>query len=306
MPSDRHAYLIIAHEEPELLKTLIYLLDDRRNDIFLHIDKKSERLYAFACTLSPRFSTLHVLNKRIDVSWGHFSQVETEFLLIEAALSAGNYAYIHLLSGADLPLKSQDEIHAFFQQHNGKEFVGFASGERNERDLFRKACLKQILIRHLTRGPEFMQNLCLSLNRKFLRLQTLVGYRKRYPVELKKGTNWFSITGNLAAYMASKKPLIRKYFKHVLCADEMFLQTIIWNSPFKESVYNLRDEYDSCRRFMIWGEASPRILGIEDERVILSSGRLFARKFSSCNPSIISTVAARCAATHAVQQTQSR
>lgn len=306
MPSDRHAYLIMAHAEPQMLKTLVSLLDDSRNDIFLHIDKKSEELYAFACSLRTQFSTLHVLKKRIDVRWGHFSQVKTEFLLLETAMSTGNYAYLHLLSGVDLPLKTQDEIHDFFERHSGKEFVGFASGESDERDLFRKACLRQILIRHLTSGPMFMQNLCLNLNRKFLRLQTLMGYRKRYPVELKKGTNWFSITGRLAKYVLSKRGFVEKYFKHALCCDEIFLQTIVWNSPFRECVYDPLNEYDCCQRLMVWETASPRVLGIGDKNFLLSSDRLFARKFSYSNPEIIPIIAARCTATNTVQQTQSR
>ena len=38
----RHAYLIIAHNEPEILQMLISALDDARNDIYVHIDKKSK------------------------------------------------------------------------------------------------------------------------------------------------------------------------------------------------------------------------------------------------------------------------
>ena len=41
----KHAYLIIAHNEPFVLQTLLSLIDDRNNDVFLHIDKRSELLY---------------------------------------------------------------------------------------------------------------------------------------------------------------------------------------------------------------------------------------------------------------------
>lgn len=36
----KHAYLIIAHNEFELLKLLVSQIDDVRNDIYIHIDKK--------------------------------------------------------------------------------------------------------------------------------------------------------------------------------------------------------------------------------------------------------------------------
>lgn len=34
----KHAYLIIAHNDFEILENLIILLDDMRNDIYIHID----------------------------------------------------------------------------------------------------------------------------------------------------------------------------------------------------------------------------------------------------------------------------
>ena len=42
----KHAYLILAHHEPEVLQLLLTSLDDARNDIFLHIDRRSKRLFA--------------------------------------------------------------------------------------------------------------------------------------------------------------------------------------------------------------------------------------------------------------------
>lgn len=38
----KHAYLIMAHNEPEIFHVLISLLDDYRNDIFVHVDQKSD------------------------------------------------------------------------------------------------------------------------------------------------------------------------------------------------------------------------------------------------------------------------
>ena len=38
----RHAYLIMAHDQPEVLKSLLLCLDHRDNDVFVHLDKKSD------------------------------------------------------------------------------------------------------------------------------------------------------------------------------------------------------------------------------------------------------------------------
>ena len=40
----KHAFLIMAHGSLPLLRVLLSMLDDERNDIFLHIDRKSDML----------------------------------------------------------------------------------------------------------------------------------------------------------------------------------------------------------------------------------------------------------------------
>lgn len=35
----KHAFLIIAHNELRILNILLNMLDDSRNDIYLHLDK---------------------------------------------------------------------------------------------------------------------------------------------------------------------------------------------------------------------------------------------------------------------------
>lgn len=40
IPIDRHAYLILCHNNFEHLQNLLRALDDDRNDIYIHVDKK--------------------------------------------------------------------------------------------------------------------------------------------------------------------------------------------------------------------------------------------------------------------------
>lgn len=41
----KHAFLIIAHNDWSLLSKLLMCLDDKRNSIFVHIDKNSDFRY---------------------------------------------------------------------------------------------------------------------------------------------------------------------------------------------------------------------------------------------------------------------
>ena len=120
----KHAYLIIANRNPGQLQTLLTLLDDSRNDIYLLVDRKS---VGYPRDFQLNYATLFSVSPLV-IDWGSYSQIEAEMRLFQAA-APGKYAYYHLLSGLDLPLANQDEIHAFFAAHPGKEFITYSSQE---------------------------------------------------------------------------------------------------------------------------------------------------------------------------------
>ena len=65
-----------------------------------------------------KFSNIYH-TRRIKVTWGGYSQIEAELILLEAATENGNYEHYHLLSGADLPIKNQEDIISFFEANHG-------------------------------------------------------------------------------------------------------------------------------------------------------------------------------------------
>ena len=98
----RHAYLIAAHDNLFVLSTLMRMLDDPRNDLFVHVDKKSKAFDAEQVTGLSHHSKVYLM-PRMRVYWGDYSQVESVLRLVETALG-GPYSYFHVLSGSDLPL----------------------------------------------------------------------------------------------------------------------------------------------------------------------------------------------------------
>lgn len=72
------------------------------------------------------------------------------------------------------------------------------------------------------------------------------------------------------------------YHKHCKFADELFLQTVIWNSPYRNTLYreDWDDDYRSCLRYIDWNRGRPYIFLISDKKELDSvDGFLFARKF---------------------------
>ena len=272
----KHAYLIMAHNEPYILEKLLKLLDDEQNDIYIHVDLKVKDFdfayYQNLCQKSNVYFT-----KRTDVSWGKFSQIECELIVIEEAVKK-KYDYYHLLSGVDLPLKSNKEINEFFEKNKGYEFVAFAKDKQNNVDRIK---YYHYFVKNSSEKFYHIMHYLLIKIQKILKINRL----KNTDFTVKKGANWFSITHDLATYVLTKKEFLYQHFQKSLCADELFLQTICYNSKFKKKIYNkYNDEHLDIMRYIDWNRSngkSPWVFEINDKDILLNSNMLFARKFST-------------------------
>lgn len=275
---NKHAYLIMAHHQFDFLKDLLLELDDARNDIFLHIDKKVNNFDFEGFSGLLQHSRLFFTD-RVDVHWGGYSQIACELTLLKAAVP-GHYAYYHLISGADFPLKSQDEIHAFFDEQEGKEFLEFDT----ETEKVPQGVRERISLYHFFR--ESTCPLAEPFDMVITRLQRLLGINrlKNTNNKIQKGPNWFSITDAFAQYVVSREGWISQYFHHSVCADELFLQTLAVNSEFMENVYDpfCRKEIPGNLRYVDWEHGngnSPYTFREEDKERLKELPHLFARKF---------------------------
>ena len=286
----KHAYLIIAHNEYPVLRALLLMLDDERNDIFLHIDHRSMELYEKIHSVQMQRANLHILSTRNKVYWGDLSQVETEYLLLETASAKEAYSYYHLLSGTDLPIQTQDYIHSFFQINAGKEFVEYWSGNRHQKDLKRKISRYYFFTKHLKRNNSKWHVITAPCHNLALIVQKMVHFNRKQEVEFRKGSQWFSITHNFCLYLLEKKPFVLRRFRYTLCPDEIFVQTLLWNSSFKKNIYNIEDNNIGSMRLIDWNRGDPYTWKIQDYTELVNSDKLFARKFSSQEEELIKLI----------------
>ncbi len=270
----KHAYLVMAHNDWSLLSKLLRCLDDPRNDIFIHVDKKA--VFTSSDIYKPKKSGCSFIRRR-RVSWGGYSQIAVELALLEAATAHG-YDYYHLISGQDLPIKTQDYIHAFFD-NQGKEhsYIGYSPKEVYSELAMERLGQYHFLQDRIGRSSgKWIDFLC-RLEVKSLRIQRklMVNRVADYPFMIYKGTNWFSINHELAQYVVSRKKEIKKYFSKSLCADELFLQSISQDSPFKDKII------PNTLRAIDWKRGQPYTYRKEDFSLLMESDKLFARKFST-------------------------
>ena len=292
MIKQKHAYLIIAHNEYVILQLLIDALDDIRNDIYIHFDAKCKEVPLLTC----KNSKLYVLSKRIDVHWGDYSQIETEMLLFEYAYSMqmknnSYYHYYHLMSGVDIPLKSQNYIHEFFGKNNGKEFLGFFQGDL-EKELRKKVQLYHLYPKYFSKERNLKMK---TITRAFFcRFQMFVGFKRNDDIELLRGTNWASITNGFVEYLLSKKEEIYNRFHHTFCADEIYKHTLCWNSPFKDRIFNSQNEALGCMREINWVITEDKSFlpsfTMADYKRLKESPMLFARKFDTKNIDVVKRI----------------
>ncbi|WP_455666792.1 beta-1,6-N-acetylglucosaminyltransferase [Phocaeicola sp.] len=268
----QHAYLIIAHNNWKILEKLLILLDDNRNDIYLHIDQKSDFIDFSNKVHNANLFVFH----EIDVRWGDVSLIQVELFLFNAAYCKGNYSYYHLISGSDLPLKTQDEIHAFFDSHYPAEFIGFSLG---------MICNNRVNKIHIF--PKYQRiknrwgNKVLFLLRCFsIFLQNILNYNHyKLKDKLMMGPEWVSITEQAVSLILSKEKVIMKQYRFSSCADEVYKQTIIGNSPLFDNIFDKANDYKGCMRFIDWTQGNPYIFRSVDFKQLMSSDRMFARKF---------------------------
>ncbi|MBE6051518.1 MAG: glycosyl transferase [Clostridium sp.] len=274
---EKHAYLIMAHSNIEQLNFLLETLDSKYADIFLHIDIKSE--IDKDSIIKLKFSNIEII-KEVSVFWADFSQVECELLLLKRAVKKG-YSYYHLISGLDFPLMSTEKIYRKLESCN-KLFIHFTTEENlNETISFVKyySCFQKKL--HIVnRGKQF--SIYKVINKLSLLCQKVIGINRiQSNLQIKKGANWFSIPNDFAEYIIKNEPFIYKQFSNTRSADEFFVQTLVYNSSFRNRIYHFKqdDSYESCLRVIDWKRGTPYIFTCKDIDELKSSKMIFARKF---------------------------
>jgi hypothetical protein len=291
MIRSKHAYLILAHNNYYILERLIKLLDDERNDIFIHVDNKIESFDEQYFLKQVKKSSLNFIQPRVDIKWGHVTFVEAEFLLFRRAYEHDQYTYYHLISGVDLPIKSQDYIHSFFEQNNGKEFLGISTDSL--RNVEYKVTKVHVSTSFYNLNILWLRKILFLIDRTFAFAQDLVGYnvvKLDKDFSLSKGPNWVSVTHDFVEYLLTKEAECLRIFKRSVCPDEIFIHTVLHNSSFKDKLYNVEDEYEGCMRLMDWKRGNPYVFRKGDFQKVMSSNRLFARKFNEKDLVIVNMI----------------
>lgn len=264
--------MMLAHKNLQQLDRLLTRLT-KDFDVYLHLDEKWNTDLSYFQKFPRVF-----LTKRYNINWGSYQQVQADAELFRDAY-AKDYDYYMLLSGQDIPIKSNQQIIDFLQQNKDYSFV--------DHEAFPKKAWQKDFDGGYTRvayyyGFDFKKNFVGFVLKKSLALirhfQKLTGLkRKLQPVQYYGGWNWVNLNrtamSNIMNYL-DRNPGFLKSFKYTLCGDEVWIQTVLMNSG-DNKVINKELRYTDWRGCL----ENPRVLTMEHLDELKQSDALFARKF---------------------------
>lgn len=266
------AVLILAHKNPEQIKRLVNRLQHPAIKVFIHADKKS------GLAKATFDSDLSLIKNSAAVYWGDFSPVQATLNgMKEISEALKQFDFFILLSGQDYPIKSLEKLVHFLEKNKNKEFIDHRpiSKEGWEKAMGRYQYYHYRRNKNVAKWA-FFKGVKL--------LMKISGIKRKPPFPIWGGSQWFTISFNAFSYIldyAKRNPGYLSFMKRCNFTDEMFFQTILLNSIFKDNCVN------NNLRYIDWNESSvkkvrnPKVLSMEDWNAIRNSKAFFARKFDT-------------------------
>ena len=286
-----NAYLIMAHGNWEQLGFLLQLLDDENNDFYIHIDKRVQMPNADQIKKNVHYSKIY-FTKRVKVKWGGYGTIDASMVLLRNAVKR-RYDYYHLMSGSDLPLKTNQEINDFLKKHmytnlSKTHMTNYlAYGGVGEEMVRARVSHYNVFVSFFRTKPWYLGIFFKKVNALGYHIQKAihVDRLKGTGLTLYKGSLWYTISHECACFFLKNEKTGKRWFgRMTFSGDEYVLQTLFMNSAFRDTGFIPEKENMSQNLYEIdWehtkGDGSPHLFTAEDIARLDSSKNLFARKF---------------------------
>ena len=284
----KQAILITGYKNLNQLSSLIDFFDDDFH-FYIHVDAKTKSADHILSALNEK-KQVRVISRKYSVNWGGRNHLLAILELCRLAAKDQENDYFHLITGEDYPIKSVDAFKNKFSAEKTKEFLMHipltkSAWPNQGKDRLMRYNFFDLLnakaasgARWIRRLQRYQDKLNLKRSAKGL-IETMYG-----------GSTYWSLTKNgLQTVMdyTEEHPSFLKRLKHTFCAEEVYFQSILLNSPLANQVEN------SNLRFIDWGEhktTSPLTLNEEHYEILLQSDCFFARKINANTSSLIEKI----------------
>jgi len=298
-------YLVAAHRDPEHCRRLLRALQGDGVSIYVHVDAREPIESFFVDAAGVTF-----LQRRLAVNRGGWSLARVLMHLLAAGHAGSPSEWFAYLAGTDYPLRGASDILRHLAEGGPGNYL-------NHYPLVAGASARANLTRYHFVDTAVRAEAWLAGHRsrpvdRTEPLSELVGWlnhvlpRRRFPagfVPFRGSSRWVldreTVAFAIAQWVSPTTRRLRRYLRHTWGADEMFLQTVIFNSPLARRcrLYDAsavcdivagrqppwEDEVRPYLHYIDWdpGREDPAILDTRDFARLRDSGKLFACKFAS-------------------------
>ena len=270
----KHGVLILAHQYPHHLIDLINLFDEDFF-FFIHIDRRNNFTKSDFADLR-KIPRVELLSSKLRVKWGGMNHLNAILLLAKASLTRGDLGYFHVISGQDYPIKSMSYIKELSESNP----AGYLDYFEVLKSSWRTEWINRLSyfgFYEIFNSKTFLGN---KLINGAIKLQRMIGFSRALPAtKLYGGSGWWSLSRETLTYVidyTTRNPSLLRRLRFTFCADEVYFQTVLMNSPWKEKIVN------NNLRFIDWTERNgnfPANLDESDYESLKKSDKIFARKF---------------------------
>ncbi|MGJ7918434.1 beta-1,6-N-acetylglucosaminyltransferase [Massilia sp. LXY-6] len=267
----KQVFLIAAHKDPHQLNALVEQLRDEDFLIYVHLDAKG------AIDPAEVHPAARQIAERVAVHWGCFSQVQATLnSLKQIVAEVPDFDKVLFLSAQDFPLLSNPALKAALAGLRAHELLDTVAIGR-EPGQWAADYRYQYFYRNEAGKAG---RLACSLANRAMRA---CGTTRRLPGGLAPygGSSWWALSRDCVRELLERvrrEPGLVRFFRSVSCPDEMFFQTLVMNSRFRERV--LPENF----RYIQWpeqGARNPKVLDEHDFERIAASKAHFCRKIDS-------------------------
>ena len=293
------AYICLCHTDPVFVAKTAKALNYELDGFFIHVDKKRDiSPFVDACN---GLNNVHFVKERIDNYWGGYNSIIATMRTIKLALSTNDYDRFVLLQGQDYPLYSPKEIHNFFEANIDVEFCKAKniSVSKSKKDYMKCCGLWLMDMPH----PSFIMKCIRFFFHKFntfgikYRLPTFKNGKEKWDVY--HGWAQFALTRDCIKHILDtyeNNAMYNKYMKHRFPPDEIYIHTIIHNSPFRNNVSKdviIRRSGEETLLNLTYFEYPVYVTVFtdkEDYKWLKNTGCLFVRKVNSSSSNLLDEI----------------
>jgi hypothetical protein len=234
-------FIILAHNLPKAVRRLTELLTGEGDQVVVHFDSSASQadLTEVRAIAAANPDRVRIISK-VHCVWGEWSLVEAVIQgLLEFARMPDPPDYIHLMSGADFPLRPVSQLREFLTRNPDLDFIECC-------DISEREWVKGGLGRERFRFyyPVNFRTSRATFDR-LVRWQRKLRIRRRMPRDLQPhmGSQWWTLRWATCARFLEyhqNHPEVSKFFKSTWIPDEAYFQTIIAKLVPKREIADLQ------------------------------------------------------------------